>query len=76
MPSIRECITEYAWEDIITVAFVLIDDAHRDLPAEARFRRKRGCDPAFSDSEVITITFLCEFLFGGNETMTLAFVNN
>lgn len=76
MPSVRDCITKYNWENLITVAFVLIDDAYRTLMREARPARHRGPDPVFSDSEVITVAFLCEYLFGGNEKMTLAFLNN
>jgi hypothetical protein len=76
MPSIRDCITEYEWEDIITVVFVLIDDAYRALPWEVFPSRQRGPEPLFSDSEVITVAFLCEYLFAGDEKMTLAFLNN
>jgi DDE family transposase len=76
MPSIRECITQYDWQDILTVAFVLIDDAHRDLPQDARLTRQRGGRPKFSDSEVITLTFVCEWLFRGNEKLMLAFIHN
>ena len=76
MPSVRDCITKYDWENLITAAFVLIDDAFRTLLREARPARHRGPEPAFSDSEVITVAFLCEYLFGGNEKMTLAFLSN
>jgi hypothetical protein len=76
MPSIRQCITEYAWEDIITTAFVLIDDAYPNLPTEVKPTRKRGREPVFSDSEVMTVTYLCEYLFDGDEKRTISFLNN
>jgi hypothetical protein len=76
MPSIRQCTTNFAWEDIIIAAFVLIDDAYQTLSAEVKPRRRRGCPPAFSDSEVITVVFLCEYLFGGDEKLTLSFLSN
>ena len=76
MPSIRECITEYEWGDIILVVSVLIGDAYRALPEEVKPRRSRGSPPEFTDVEVLTVVFLCEYLFGGNEKITLAFLNN
>jgi hypothetical protein len=76
MPSIRKCITEFAWEDIILVVYVLMDDAYRALPIEILPSRERGREPEFSDSEVLTVMFVCEFFFGGDEKMTLAFLNN
>jgi hypothetical protein len=76
MPSIRQCTTRFAWEDIIIAAFVLIDDAYKTLSAEVKPRRMRGCQPAFSDSEVITVVFVCEYLFGGDEKLTLSFLTN
>jgi hypothetical protein len=76
MPSIRECITKYAWEDIFTTVFVLVDDMYRGLPIEVCPVRRRGREPRFTDSEVITVTFVAEFFFGGDEKMTLAFIKN
>jgi hypothetical protein len=76
MPSVRQCTTKYAWEDIIITTFVLIDDTYQALSAEVKPRRTRGCPPTFSDSEVITVVFLCEYLFGGDEQLTLNFLTN
>jgi hypothetical protein len=76
MPSIRQCTTNFAWEDIIIAAFVLIDDAYQTLSAEVKPRRTRGCQPAFSDSEVNTVVFVCEYLFGGDEKLTLSFLTH
>ena len=42
MEGLTDYITKSAWEDILTVTFVLIDDAWPTLPKEAWPRRRRG----------------------------------
>ena len=57
-------ITEQKWEDIFTIWYVLIDDAYQQLVRDLGQRlRERGPEPAFSDSEVITVGLIIETFF-------------
>jgi len=76
MIGLTDYITECRWEDIFTIWYVLIDDAYQHLVAcrGSRFRR-RGPEPNFSDSEVITVAMIIETFLGGNEELGLAFLD-
>lgn len=74
MDSLTDFITQYRWEDIFTVWFVLVDDAHIALQGHFGRWRTRGPKPAFADSEVITVALIADTFFGGAEDKTLSFV--
>ena len=75
MIGLTDYITEYRWEDIFTIWYVLIDDAYQHLLAcLGRRLRQRGPEPTFSDSEVITVAMIIETFFGGNEELGLTFL--
>jgi hypothetical protein len=60
--------------DIFTLWFVLVDDAYCTLEARLGRWRRRGPQPRFSDSEVITLALIIETFFHGNEELGLSFV--
>jgi len=74
MEGLTDYITKSDWEDIMTVTFVLIDDAWPTLPAEVLPRRRRGPAPAMSDSEVVTVAVFIDSIFAGDEEKGLAFL--
>jgi hypothetical protein len=74
MDSLTDFITQYRWEDIFTVWFVLVDDAHMALQDRFGPWRRRGPKPAFADSEVITVALIADTFFAGDEDKTLSFV--
>ena len=74
MEGLTDFITQYRWEDIFTVWFVLIDDAHQALQEHFGDWRKRGTPPVFSDSEVITVALIVDTFFAGREDKTLSFI--
>jgi hypothetical protein len=74
MEGLTDYITKSDWEDILTVTFVLIDDAWPMLPPEALPCRQRGPAPEMSDSEVVTIALFTESIFDGDEEKGLAFL--
>lgn len=74
MTDLTHYITRARWEDIITVWYVLIDDAYRLLERLEGPLRQRGPAPTFSDSEVITVSVLIDTVFHGHEDLGLAFV--
>lgn len=76
MKGLTDYITQSTWSDILTVQFVLIDDAYQQLAPnqlpDRRFAHKGG--PKFSDSEVITLALFAEMVFSGDEDKTLHFI--
>jgi len=74
MTGLTDFITQYRWEDIFTVWFVLVDDAHLALHNHFGKWRRGGPQPAFQDSEVITVALIADTFFGGDEDKTLSFV--
>lgn len=66
-------ITDCKWEDVFTVWFVLVDDCYLGLYGHGPLRHS-GPSPRFSDSEVITLSLICDTYFHGNEELGLAFV--
>jgi hypothetical protein len=74
MTGVTDFITQYRWQDIFTVWFVLVDDAYLVLQHQFGEWRTRGTKPLFSDSEVITVALITDTFFGGDEAKTLSFV--
>jgi hypothetical protein len=76
MKGLTNYITEWSWENIITTWFVKIDDAYQALMTrQGRHFRRRGPEPVFSDSEVITVGLIIETFFQGHEEVGYAFVS-
>jgi len=76
MNGLTDYITQWPWVRIITTWFVLVDDAYRRLVAKrGRPFRASGPEPAFSDSEVITVSLIIETFFQGHEELGYAFVS-
>lgn len=73
MHGLTDYITECDWVDIFTVWFVFVDDCYQSLYGAQRLRRS-GSEPRMSDSEVITVSLICDTFFHGNEELALAFV--
>jgi len=74
MRRLTDFITQASWEDIIVHLFVIVDDAYQALAPILPCQRRRGPQPRFSDSEVITVSLIIDFWFGGNEELGLAFL--
>jgi len=74
MTGVTDFITQYRWQDIFTVWYVLVDDAFKVLHTQFGQWRTRGAKPLFSDSEVITVALIADTFFGGDEHKTLSFV--
>lgn len=74
MEGLTDFITHYQWGDIFTVWFVLTDDAHAVLQQHFGPWRRRGPQPTFSDSEVITVALVADSFFAGREDKTLSFI--
>lgn len=76
MNGLTDYITKAHWVDIFTIWYVLIDDAYQQLiRARGRRLRRRGPEPSFSDSEVITLALVIEAFFHGHEALGVAFVD-
>ena len=68
-------ITEESWVDTITIWYVQINNAYNRLISKRGKRlRSRGPEPAFSDSEVITVSLIIETFFQGHEEVGYSFV--
>ena len=74
MEGLTDYITKSNWEDILTVTYVLVDDAWPTLPQTAVPRRQRGPAPEMSDSEVVTVALLVDSIFDGDEEKGLSFL--
>ena len=61
MTGLTDYITEKKWEDIFIIWYVLVDDAYQQLIISLEHRlRRRGPEPTFGDSEVITVSLIIE----------------
>lgn len=67
MPSVTSFITEYPWEHILTVLFVLIDDTCLILYGDRNLPRERGPAPILADSEIMTLAIWIETFYEGHE---------
>ena len=75
MNGLTNYITETPWEETITTWYCHVDDAyHRVCAKSSRPVRRRGPEPAMSDSEVITVALIIETFFQGQEEVGYAFV--
>lgn len=74
MTGLTDFITEARWEDIFTLWFVLVDDAYQALERHFGRWRRRGPQPKFADSEVMTVGLIVDTWFDGDEATGLAFV--
>lgn len=75
MTGLTDYITQSNWEDIFTIWYVLIDDAYQHLVhCLGRRLRRRGPEPDFADSEVITVAMVIEAFFHGHEDLGLTFL--
>jgi hypothetical protein len=75
MNGLTNYITERPWLDIVTMWFVLVDDAYQRFLAKlGRRLRTSGTEPSFTDSEVITVSLILETFFQGHEEVGYAFV--
>jgi len=53
-----------------------VDEAYRRLFPPGKRLRRRGPEPDFSDSEVITIGLICDTCFHGHEELTMSFTGD
>jgi hypothetical protein len=76
MKGLTNYITQATWKEILTVSFILTDDTEQELKQDFMPKRKYTPfgQPAFSDSEVITIAMFAEMVFQGGEAKTLHFI--
>ena len=74
MHGLTDYITQYAWVDIFTTWYVLVDQAYHALVTQHGRLRQRGPTPTFADSEVITIALIAETFFHGHEELCLSFI--
>lgn len=74
MHGLTDYITDYAWTDIFTTWYVLVDEAYHALVAHHGRLRQRGPVPTFGDSEVITIALIADTFFHGHEELCLSFI--
>ncbi len=74
MIGLTDFITKEHWSDIATIWYVLVDDGYRSLEKHFGKWRKRGPQPDFSDSEVITVSLLIDTFFDGHEEKGLSFI--
>ena len=72
MAAWTDFITAVAPEVWLTYWYVLVDDAYRALERHYGRWRRRGPQPEFSDSEVITVGLYIDTVFGGHEALGLA----
>lgn len=74
MTGRTDFITEARWVDIFTIWYFLVDTAYQTLEQRHGRWRQRGPEPAFSDSEVITVALIIDTFFGGHEALGLSFL--
>lgn len=66
-------MTSIPMTDILTIVFTLVDDWCQENIAQQR-AHKRGRKPKFTDSEVITLALVQDFISYPGETQFLAFI--
>jgi hypothetical protein len=75
MTGLTDNKTESNWVDIVTIWYVLEDNAYQHLViCLGRPLCQCGPEPTFTDSEVITVALIIETFFGGHEDLGIAFV--
>src|SRR5438093_11027158 len=73
MRGLSNYITACRWVDVFTLWYVIVDDCYAVLYGQ---KRLRACGPAplFADSEVITLSLICDAYFHGDEELLLSFI--
>ena len=66
-------MTSMPFDDLATIVYVLVDDWYQS-DGEKLLAVKRGRKPSFSDSEVITLVLLMDYLPFPGETQYLGFI--
>jgi len=61
------------FETLLTIIYVLVDDWYQHV-GRRLLKGKRGAKPIFSDSEVITLLLVMDFLPFPGETQFLGFI--
>lgn len=74
MLGLTDYISNHRWEDILLIWYVYIDDAYQTLVRTRGRLRRRGPEPLFSDSEVITVALAIQTFFAGREELGLWFL--
>ena len=75
MLGLTNYISTLPWVDVFTIWYVLVDDAYQAIVRHRGRRwRRRGPEPTFSDSEVITVSLILSSYFQQREELGLAFV--
>ncbi len=74
MTGLTDFITDADWQDVFTIWLVLVDEAYVALEQHFGAWRQRGPAPAFHDSEVITVSLICDTFFHGHEALGLSFL--
>jgi hypothetical protein len=74
MIGLTNYITKCCWEDVFIAWYIAVDDAYHQLFPPGKRLRRRGPEPDFSDSEVITIGLICDTYFHGHEELTMSFI--
>jgi hypothetical protein len=74
MLGLTDYISKHRWEDILLIWYVYVDDAYQTLVRTRGRLRRRGPEPLFSDSEVITVALAIQTFFGGREEIGLWFL--
>jgi hypothetical protein len=72
MHGLTDYITQRPWEETITMGYMQVDE--RLIAKRGRPLRVSDPEPTFSDSEVITISWIIETYFQGHEEVGYAFV--
>mgnify|MGYP003573364373 FL=1 len=66
-------MTSIPFDELATIVYVLVDDWYQS-DGEKLLAVKRGRKPSFSDSEVITLVLLMDYLPFPGETQYLGFI--
>lgn len=74
MTGLTEFITKVPWVETMLYWYVWVDDAIKALEVRHGAWRRRGPQPRFSDSEVITVALVIDTYFAGHEDLGLFFL--
>src|SRR5690606_23297717 len=69
MLGLTDYISNHRWEDILLIWYVYIDDAYQTLVRTRGRLRRRGPEPRFSGTEVITVALPTQRFFAGPEEL-------
>ena len=74
MHGLTDDTTDYAWADLFTTWYVLVDEAYHALRAHHGRVRQRGPAPTLGASEVIPVAMIADTFVHGKDEVCLAFV--